>query len=139
MPTDYGLEVRQSIITHLQGYVPLTALVSASRIFGEYAGATPTWPFIRYGLPDDAPFEATGWDGSEHAVTIHAFVNGDPGGDQVRRVAKQVVAAMQTWTGPTGLGIVTAEWERTNVLRDSPQQEENKYHAAILFAVAVAA
>lgn len=139
MPIDYGLQVRQSIVTHLQGFAPLTALVAAASIYGEYAGATPAWPFIRYGLPDDGPFEATGWDGSEHAVAIHAFANGDPGGNSIRNISKQVVAALATWQGPTGLGIVQGEWDRTIVLRDSPAQEENKYHAVITFNVAVAA
>lgn len=139
MPTDYGTDVRRSIVTHLQGFAPLTSRVAAASIFGEWAGSDPEWPFIRYGLQENLPFEATGWDGSEHEVTIHAFANGDPGTSSIGAIAAQVVEAMKTWEAPIGLGIVTAEWAGTNVLRDSPAPEESKYHAVIRFAVAVAA
>lgn len=137
MPTDYSLEVRRSVVACLQGYAPLTGLVSANRIFGEYA-KNPTWPFIRYGLPITEGFEATGWDGSEHDVTIHVFFNG-PTTDQVDGAAKQVVEAMKGWQSPVGTGIVTAEWAGTQVLRDSPEDQAAKYHAVIRFAIAVAA
>lgn len=138
MPTDYSLEVRKSIVVHLKAFGPLVALVAAASIHGEEAPADPDWPFIRYGLSDDAAFEALGWDGSEHAVTIHAFSNG-PYTDAVKRITKQVIEAMKTWQAPTGTGIVAAEWEGTTMLRDSGPNEASKYHAVIRFAVAVAA
>lgn len=137
MPTDYSLEVRQSIVAHLAGYAPLTSLVSAARIYGEEPPTDPVWPFIRYGLDLNGPFEATGWDGSKHDVTIHAFARG-PYADAGQKIAKQVVEAMKTWSGPSGTGIVTAEWQDTIPLRDSPPEEKSRYHFVIRFAVAVA-
>lgn len=136
MPTDYSLEVRRSIVTHLKGFGALTAKVSAARIYPEEAPANPQFPFIRYGLPLVDPFEATGWDGSEQEVTIHAFANG-PGTDAAYGIATQVIEAMKVWPGVPGTGIVAGEWLGTVMLRE-PAEEQSKYHAAIRFAVAVA-
>lgn len=122
-------------MAHLKTFAPLTSLVSAVRIYPEEAPANPTWPFIRYGLPIASEFEATGWDGHEQEVTIHAFANG-PGSDNLARIAKQVVEAMKSWV-PDGLGIAAAEWTATDTLRDSPEAEQSKYHAVIRFNVAV--
>lgn len=137
MPTDLSLDVRRSIVAHLKNYAPLTMIVSAARIYGEEAPANTEWPFIRYGLPLVGQFEATGWDGSEQEVTIHAFANG-PGTDSISRAAKQVVEAMKGWT-PAGLGVAAGEWLGTTLLRDSPEAEASKYHAVIRFNVAVTA
>ena len=137
MPNDYSLEVRRSIIAHLQGFGALTSLVAAASIHGEEVPANPDWPFMRYGLSDDDAFEATGWDGSEHAVTLHAFSNG-PYTDAVKRIAKQVVKAMETWSAPAGTGIVAAEWRGTTTIRDSGPTEQSKYHSIIRFEIAVA-
>lgn len=138
MPTDYALEVRKSAVTHLKGYAPLTARVSAGSIWGEEVPSDQAWPFIRYGLPVTLPFEATGWDGSEHDLTWHAFANG-PFTDAVDQIAALVVEAMETWSAPSGTGIVAAEWRGTTILRDSGPDEQSKYHAVIRFDVAVAA
>lgn len=137
MPTDYSLDVRKSIVANLKAFAPLTARISAARIYGEEAPADPQWPFIRYGLSDAAAFEATGWDGSEHDVAIHAFVNG-PYTDNIEKAVTQIVEAMKGWQAPSGLGIVTAEWIGKAVIRDNPGEEQSKYHAIIRFAIAVA-
>lgn len=137
MPTDLSLDVRRSIVAHLKSYAPLTGIVSAARIYGEESPANTEWPFIRYGLPIVDEFEATGWDGSEQEVTIHAFVNG-PATDNVSRAARQVVEAMKSWA-PVGLGVAAGEWLGTTILRDSPEAEGSKYHAVIRFNVAVTA
>lgn len=137
MPTDYSLEVRQSIVARLKAFAALTSLVSANSIYGEETAADPKWPFIRYGLSDAAPFEATGWDGSEHDVAIHAFANG-PYTDAIEAIARQVVEAMKAWQAPAGTGIVSAEWIGKTVIRDSPPEQKAKYHAIIRFTIAVA-
>jgi hypothetical protein len=138
MPTDYSLEVRRSIVTHLKAFAPLTGLVSVASIYPEETPAEPRWPFIRYGVPLVGQFEATGWDGSEQEVTLHAFANG-PGMDLASRIAKQVTEAMKSWTPPAGTGIAAAEWVDTQFLRDGPPEEASKYHAVIRFNVAVTA
>lgn len=137
MPTDLSLEVRRAVVSHLKGWPALTALVSASRIYGEQPDADPTWPFIRYGYAIVAPYEAQGWDGSEQAVTIHAFANG-PYTDAVHRIAKAIVEAMTALDAPANTGIVACEWTGTVVITDGPDPSSNKYHAIINFDVTVA-
>ena len=137
MATDLSLDVRRAIISHLRGYAPLVALVSAQRIYGEQPPADPDWPFIRYGYALIEPYDAQGYEGSAQAITIHAFANG-PYTDAVQRIAAQVVEAMKSWEPPTGTGIVACEWTGTNVLIDDPSASASKYHAAINFSVTVA-
>lgn len=138
MATDYSLEVRRSVVAHLKSFGPLTALVSAARIYGEKQPVDAAWPFVRYGLSEAAPFDATGWDGSEHDVAIHAFANG-PYTDAIEGISKQIIEAMKVWPGVPGTGIVSAEWiGPKTIVRDSPPEQEAKYHSIIRFAIAVA-
>lgn len=137
MPTDNTLAVRQAVVAHLKAAPSLTALISASRIYGEQPPADPDWPFIRYGLAVTLPYEAQGWSGSEHAIDIHAFANG-PYTDAVLAIAKQVQRAMDTLAAPGDTGIVALEWTGMNVVRDSPPTQAAKYHAIINFTVTVA-
>lgn len=41
MPIDYSLEVRKAVVKHLINDEGVTALVSASRIYGEVSDAKP--------------------------------------------------------------------------------------------------
>jgi hypothetical protein len=133
MPTDYSLELRKQVVAHLIATPALTALVSASRIYGEQPPADPVWPFIRYGLAVSGPYEATGpLSGSAHRVTIHAFAHG-PYTDAVLNIAKQIVAAMYTFQPVQSL--IDMQWVGTQVFRDT--DEADGYHAAVEFDVVV--
>jgi len=133
MPQDYSLELRKQVVAHLRAWPTLTALVSASRIYGEQPPADPTWPFIRYGLAVSGPYEATGpLEGSTHRVTLHAFVHG-PYTDDCHRVATEIVAAMQGLTLMQSL--IDMQWVGTQVFRDT--DEADGYHAAVDFDVVV--
>jgi hypothetical protein len=131
MAIDLSLELRKAVVGHLLADAALTALVPAARIYGEQAPATPAWPFIRYGLPITAGYEATCWDGSTGTVTIHAFAEG-PGMDKAARIAARIVASMAA-LAPAALGITDNEWIGTNIVRDSA--EADKYHAIIQFSI----
>lgn len=135
--TDYTLQVRKAVVSHLKGFAPLTALVAASRIYGEQPEVNPVWPFIRYDSTTLA-YEATCWSGSQHLVNVHVFANG-PYTDAVLNAAAQVVQAMATWTPPMGTGVVDCEWVgNIGPLRDSPESESAKYHVAVQFNLTVA-
>lgn len=132
MPTDYGLELRQSIVTHLKG--GLTSL-PPEQVHGEYVPANPVYPLVRYGNPTLGPYEAQGYDGSENTIALHAFAPG-PASDGAYLLAADIVATMYGYTGPAGVGIVELEWLSTNVMRDP--ETPDLWHAAILFTVTVA-
>lgn len=134
MPTDYSLTLRKRVVATLSGYEPLTALVSATSIYGEQPKATPRWPFIRYGLGIAAPWEATGQlDGSTHRVTLHAFSHG-PFTDAIHGISAQVVDAMGTLT-LADESLIDMQWIGTQILRDT--DEADAYHAVIEFDVTV--
>lgn len=138
MPTDFTLPVRQSVVAHLKADAAVTALVSASRIYGEESPIQPEYPFIRYGLPFSAPYEATCWDGSTHRVTIHVFARG-PFTDAAARIAKAVVASIDT-LDLGALSLVDSEWVGNTWFRDT--DETSLYHVVCEFdltAVSVAA
>jgi hypothetical protein len=68
-----SLYLRRAVITHLRADASLIALVPAARLYGMKAPATPTWPFTRYGSPDETPRPVSCWDGSDVAFVIHSF------------------------------------------------------------------
>ena len=138
MPTDYTLEIRKQTVACLRAYVPLVALVAASRIYGEETPVDPVWPFIRYGLPDSEPFDATGWSGSGGLVRLHAFQNG-PYTDRILTIRKHIVdAMMNTLIPPGGTGVTQLEFVRAQLVTDTPAAELSKYHDIIDFDIAVA-
>lgn len=115
MPRDLSLELRRAIVAHLRGYAPLTALVPAARIFGEFA-TSDDYPFIRMGYAIVTGYEASCWDGSESDFTIHAFAQG-PGTEAVHTIARRVVAAMEAFA-PATVGMPEYSWEDTQILPD---------------------
>lgn len=132
--SDYSLDVRQAVVSHLKGDAVLTSLVSAKSIYGEQPGAQPKWPFIRYGFPITTSYEATCWSGSSHRVTIHAFARG-PYTDAVLKIAAAVVDSMQRDIPSGLLDITDCQWSGTNVIRDT--DEADAYHAVIDFDLTI--
>lgn len=133
--SNHALKVRQAIITRLRQVVPAAGVgMSALSIYGEESPPDPAWPFIRYGLPSETIYEASGWGvGSEQDVTIHAFARG-PGMDNVTALAAAVVAALDnSQLAVEPLGLLGIDWTETTYLRDTP--EASDYHAVIRFTV----
>lgn len=130
-PIDHSLAVREAVVAHLKANAALILLVSANSIHGEQppAGEKLKWPFIRYGLPISGPWAATGWRGSTHRVTLHAFSHG-PFTDAINKISAAVVNAMQGLVLPT-LDLVDLQWVGTQVVRDT--DEANAYHAICEF------
>lgn len=68
-----ALELREAIVTLLKGDEALLALVATGSIFGEYPGAEPARPFVRYGEDDTRPQPSACWQGANVAFPVHAF------------------------------------------------------------------
>ncbi|RIJ15948.1 DUF3168 domain-containing protein [Henriciella mobilis] len=133
-PADHSLQLRQAVVAHLRSVPAVTAIVAANRIYGRRVPDNPTWPFIRYGVPDTRPYEATGQGGSDSAITVHAFARG-PDEGACATLAAAIVEALSADQLPleSGLGLVSLDWQRTQVLEDG--DESTDYHAIIEFSV----
>jgi len=81
-----SLSLRQATVEHLRNDPDLTALVDAASIYGMRSPPDPAWPFIRYGVPDEAPIR----QGTELRVTLHAFSK-----EQFEDDASSIIAAIQ--------------------------------------------
>lgn len=128
---DHALSLRKAVVKHLLADAAVRALVN-DRVYGEEAPAKPQWPFVRYGLPIDGLYEASGWDGKEHDLTLHAFARG-PGMDDCSTLATAIQTAMSEDSGLplVGIGLVGITFLRTQIVRDS--DEKGAYHAIIQF------
>lgn len=118
---DLTLETRQSIIAHLTPQITV-----AGGVNGEFTPANVAWPFIRYSS-STTPYEDSCHDGSIILVDLHIFANG-PSTDAVLLLAKQVLAAMSSWTGGD------ATWTG-NIGPLADNVEASKWHVVVQFRV----
>jgi hypothetical protein len=81
-----SLSLRQAIVERLRADSDLTDLVPADRIHGMRTPASPDWPFVRYGTPDEVPLRR----GTEIRVTLHGFSK-----EQFEDEASSIVGALQ--------------------------------------------
>lgn len=94
---DIGKALQIAVVSHLETFSELTAIVPVSRMYGMQPPANPVYPFIRYGFPIVGGFEATCWEGSTTRITLHAFAEtttGGPGEFIVSDIASLIVKAM---------------------------------------------
>lgn len=133
-PADHSLPLRRAVVAHLRSVSAVTDLVTATRIYGRRVPDNPTWPFIRYGVPDTRPYEATGQGGSDSAITVHAFARG-PDESDCAELAAVIVEALSADQLPleNDLGLVSLDWQRTQILEDGDESAD--YHAVIEFSV----
>lgn len=128
-PRDDTLELRRAIVSRLKADNTVTALTP--RIYGRDVPANPVWPFVRYGVPDTRPFEASGYGGSDSAITVHAFAKG-PDETGTATLAAAIVESLSADTLPLadGITLVSLDWTRTQIL-----EEGDDFHAVIEFSV----
>ena len=128
-PRDDTLQLRRAVVSRLSADTTVTALTP--RIYGRHVPANPVWPFVRYGVPDTRPFEASGYGGSDSAVTVHAFVKG-PDETATAALAAAIKESLSADTLPLadGITLVSLDWTRTQIL-----EEGDDYHAVIEFSV----
>lgn len=135
MAIDHSLLVRQSLVKALRADAGVTALVDATRIYGEESPSLPTWPFVRMGLPESNAYEQSCGRGSETSIFVHAFAQG-PGMDAAAAIGAAVAAALgaDDLTLDLGaVGLVSCEYLGTQVIRDTG--EASAYHAIVRLAV----
>lgn len=121
-----ALQLREAIVTILKADAGLLALVTAGSIYGEYPGAQPERPFVRYGEDDAAPARSTCWEGAVVAFPVHAF-SADKFTDEVKGLNAAIVTALDgkviTLEGGSKATIL---WQRSQVLRDGA--DPNAFH-----------
>lgn len=104
----------------------------------DYVEAKPTWPFLRLDPLEAAPFEASGWVGSDHTLTVHAYARGERGTGAVQTLAAAVVSALDEADLSLDAGnLLSLDHRRTLVLPDVAGPAS--WHAVITFAATVAA
>lgn len=140
---DSSLPVRKAILKALKADNAVKVLVPASRIYPPQTPAEPIWPFIRYGIPSDLPFRASGLDGSTIVVAIHAFAKG-PGEDAAAAIKATIARALDGGEGKgLTLDLVDADYPATahvlvtggQLLRDT--DEADAWHGIVNLEIAV--
>lgn len=135
MPTDNWLETRKAVVAHLIAGVPLGLVDTSEKIWGEVPPAKIGWPFIRLGFQISAPFEAQGWSGAVHRMSIHCFAKGnDTNG--VSAIAAAVVRRLDSLEMPDALRVVDLQWIANNTIRDT--DETSAFHTICDFDITVA-
>lgn len=130
MPADHALEMRQAIVKRMRETGSAVQVICDARIYGEQPPAEPLKPFVRYGVPVTLPYEASGWDGSEHSIVVHGFTGGSKDTDDINALAKAISATLENSELNLGsLGLVGIDWRGTEILRDG-----EGYHAVVRFS-----
>lgn len=93
--------VRRAVMARLKANATLTALVPATSIFGQDAGADPAWPFVKTGPATTLRRKATGTDGGTITFDVHAFA-------RARQSAGQIAETGEDHAGRIGGAIETA-------------------------------
>ena len=88
-----SLYLRRAVIAHLRADANLITIVPAARNYGMKTPATLTWPFTRYGPPDETARPVLCWDGSDVAFVIHSFSKAEFE-DECAAINEAVVAAL---------------------------------------------
>jgi hypothetical protein len=73
---DFSQPCRAAVLRAMKGDAGIIALVPPASIFPPLVAGLPTFPFIRYGLPTEVPFGASGMNGQTLTPTLHAFAKG---------------------------------------------------------------
>ncbi|PZR88356.1 MAG: DUF3168 domain-containing protein [Stutzerimonas stutzeri] len=135
MPIDHSIPLREAVVSALRAAPAVSAIVSA-RVYGEKPPSTPTWPFVRYGLPIVSQYEATELDGGEHNVTIHAFTKGGSS-NAVGALSAAIASALTDEALDLGaIELIDCQWLGSQIIRDTAEAEA--WHGIIRFRVITA-
>lgn len=124
-------ELKEAIISKLKADENLAAVVG-TRVYGEVQPDPVTWPFVRYGLPNDTAFRADGWSGKDHSVTLHSFAKGR-GSREVNHLNGLISDALDEIELDISAvaGVVSLQLENVQVIHDNA--ESSGYHGIISF------
>lgn len=121
------LGLRRAIVTHLRADSTVTATAVGSRIYGERAPATPTWPFVRYGVSDAA--------GDDISVPLHVFSK-DDFTDDVNAIAEAIASSLDEKVVTLGDGRKAyLSWQSQNVMGD--MDEQSAWHAVVTISARI--
>jgi hypothetical protein len=132
MARDSLLPVRRAALTLLKSDVDLVALVPAAQIYPQSPPASPTWPFIRYGVPNALPIRGSCLDGAEIEFALHGFTKGTDDAsaeDRGALIGAAIAAALDGRSVPLAVGRVALRWTGTQLLQD--RDEAGAYHAVV--------
>lgn len=133
--TDHILETRKAIVALLRDDAAVTAIVPATRNYGEQLPANPVWPFTMCGLPTEIPRRASCWDASELSVTVHGFAKG-PGMDAASALGNAIKRALDGAYVARGDLAIDIQFEQVQIIRDTA--ESSDYHVLVRCRVDVA-
>lgn len=137
MSVDLSQPLKGEVVMHLASDASILQMVPAERVFGMSTPALVAWPFIRYGSPIVAPYEASCWPGSRVRATLHAFAETsqtESGDDVTGRLASRIVESMKRFS-PSGMGLVMCDWLGTRLIREDA--EADRWHGVVEFDIIV--
>lgn len=131
---DFAEPLIVAVMKALRGSAPVAAIVS-DRV-RDYVNVDETWPFLRIDPIDIEPFEASGWVGSECAVTVHAFVKGEKSTKAIQTLDAAIVAALDEAELPLTAGaLLSLNHRRTNVVADV--EGPSSWHGIVRFEATI--
>lgn len=122
------LGLRRAIITHLRADSSVTSTALGNRIYGERAPATPTWPFMRYGVSDAMP-------GYDIAVPLSVFSKADYT-DEAAAIGEAIGASLDGKALTLGDGRVAHLYFRGMQMLSEP--DGDGWHAVVSIGARVA-
>jgi len=129
---DQSLALRRAIIAHIRAD-PSIATAVAARVYDTVPDRNVFRPYIRYGEPIIAPFEAVEVDGNETEITLHAYTDG-PGTDTAYQIMAALVAALNDQEISSDADILWCLWIGSTIVPDDASQF---VHGVVRFKVCI--
>lgn len=114
---DHSEELAKAVVAELKQSPDVAAIVD-TRVYTDLPGRNTGWPFIHLGLPTFGPYEASGWNGSEHDLTVHTFakqVGNVLGTTAISRLNRAVIATLNNASLPLAPGV---DWASIDLVDD---------------------
>lgn len=133
---------RRAALIRMKATPALTSLVPAARIYGQSAGANPTWPFIKWGAATSLPRRSSCLDAATITGSVHAFAGPrlsssgaklETGEDHASRIGLAIAKALDGFYGDVPGGVARFQWTRTQLLVDG--DEADAFHAIVNFTI----
>lgn len=134
--------VRRATLSALKANAPLTAIVPATRIYGQSVPDAATWPFVRLGGPQTLPLRGTCLSGAG-VVTfdVHAFAKprldgagniAETAEDYAGRIGAAIEAALDRQRLPLEAhGFAALRLTEMRLLQDADEADAYHYFAQI--------
>lgn len=129
--TDLTTELRRACLIKLKADAELIAIVPKTSIYSGVA-TSPTWPFVKWGVPSSLPLEATCMTGEDIRVAIHGFArtrkNGtatvETGEDHAGRLAGAIKRTLNKNRLALPSGYATLRWIGGQRLIDGDEADD---------------